>query len=184
MPNGSQTPAQRKNGRPPIYSEELADRVCTRLAEGQTLNEICRADDTPSKQTVTQWVLKDVDGFADRYAQAREAGYHVMADEVLEIADDGRNDWMERNGKDDEGWQLNGEHFQRSRLRVDSRKWMLSKVLPKIYGDRVDVNAKVEGDIPGVPEMAKFLTFLLSGAAVQGGQLESQPIDNVDESSD
>ena len=173
------------NGRPPIYTEEMAHEVCTRLAEGQTLNEICRDKHTPSKQTVTQWVLKDVSGFADRYAQAREAGYHVLADEVLEIADDGRNDWMERNGQDDKGWELNGEHFQRSRLRVDSRKWMLSKVLPKIYGDRVDVNARVENQAPDVAEIAKYVTFLLSGATVQGGELEStQVIEDKGQSQD
>lgn len=61
-----------------------------------------------------------------------------MADELLEVADDARNDWMER--QDDNGgnsWQVNGEHIQRSRLRVDTRKWMLSKALPKVFGDKV-----------------------------------------------
>jgi len=48
---------------------------------------------------------------------------------------------MERFGKDGEslGWQLNGDHVQRSRLRIETRKWILSKALPKIYGDKVAV---------------------------------------------
>lgn len=61
-----------------------------------------------------------------------------MADELLEVADDARNDWMER--QDDNGgssWKVNGEHIQRSRLRVDTRKWMLSKALPKVFGDKI-----------------------------------------------
>jgi hypothetical protein len=65
-----------------------------------------------------------------------------MADELMEIADDGRNDWMERHGEEDPGWQVNSEHIQRSRLRVDARKWTLSKVLPKIYGDKQEIDHK------------------------------------------
>lgn len=59
-----------------------------------------------------------------------------MADEIKEISDDGSNDWMERNDGENVAWVANGEHIQRSRLRVDTRKWHLSKALPKIYGDR------------------------------------------------
>lgn len=59
-----------------------------------------------------------------------------MADEILEIADDGRNDWMEIQNRDGDniGWKVNGEAVQRSRLRIDARKWLLSKLLPKKYG--------------------------------------------------
>jgi hypothetical protein len=91
----------------------------------------------PHESTVRAWALEDRDGFSTQYTKAREIGYQSMADELMEIADDGRNDWMERRGEEDAGWQANGEHIQRSRLRVDTRKWMLSKVLPKIYGDKV-----------------------------------------------
>ncbi|HRP05296.1 MAG TPA: hypothetical protein PLV87_10330, partial [Opitutaceae bacterium] len=65
-----------------------------------------------------------------------------MADEMMEIADDARNDWMERRGEEDAGWQVNGEHIQRSRLRVDTRKWMLSKALPKLYGEKQEIDHK------------------------------------------
>jgi len=62
----------------------------------------------------------------------------AMADELLEVADDGKNDWMERQGEDDQKlYVLNGEHVQRSRIRVDTRKWLLSKALPKVYGDKL-----------------------------------------------
>jgi len=58
---------------------------------------------------------------------------------MLDIADDGRNDWMERHGKEDAGWQANGENIQRSRVRIDTRKWLASKLKPKKYGDKVDL---------------------------------------------
>ncbi len=76
--------------------------------------------------------LDDREGFSEQYARAREIQAFAIADELLEIADDGRNDWMQRRGNDERGgWELNGEHIQRSRVRIDTRKWMLSKMLPK-----------------------------------------------------
>jgi hypothetical protein len=58
---------------------------------------------------------------------------------LLEIADDGRNDWMARNGTDAVGYELNSEHIQRSKLRITTRMWHISKILPKVYGDKSDV---------------------------------------------
>ncbi len=78
-----------------------------------------------------------------------------MAEEIVEIADDGRNDWMEVMSKDGEsiGWRLNGEAVQRSRLRVDARKWLMSKLLPKKYGESKDdggnqQDVNVHGGLP------------------------------------
>lgn len=71
------------------------------------------------------------------YARAREACVEALADEIMDISDDGRNDWMVKHGDDNPGWILNGEHVQRSKLRVDTRKWLLSKIAPKKYGDKV-----------------------------------------------
>lgn len=82
-------------------------------------------------------MLDDRGGFAAQYARAREIGYHAMADELIEIADDGTNDWMERQGDDGAAHVINGEHVQRSRLRLDTRKWLLSKALPKVYGEKL-----------------------------------------------
>jgi len=127
-------------GEASTYTQEKADRVCTYLAEGMTLREACRQDNMPPESTVRLWALDDRQGFAAHYARAREIGYHKMADELMEISDDGSNDWMERNGDETAGWQVNGEALGRSRLRVDTRKWMLSKTLPKIYGDKLDLN--------------------------------------------
>ena len=79
----------------------------------------------PDEFTVREWVLDNHDGFAVPYARARDLQIEHWSDEILEIADDGSNDWMERLEKGNAGWQFNGENVQRSRLRSDNRKWLL-----------------------------------------------------------
>jgi len=129
-----------KHGRPTKYTPELGKRICEELASGRTLRSVCRDDETmPDERTVRSWAIDPEHPFSPQYSRAREIGYYSMADEITEISDDARNDWMERFGKDGEslGWQLNGDHVQRSRLRVEARKWLLSKALPKLFGDKV-----------------------------------------------
>lgn len=128
-------------GRPPKYSDDLAVEICSRIAGGESLVSICKDEDMPERQTVYRWLFDDEHKFlSDRYAEARKIQAETLADELFDIADDASNDWMERKGKDGEsiGWQLNGEHYQRSRLRVDTRKWYLSKVLPK-FADKQQI---------------------------------------------
>jgi hypothetical protein len=127
-------------GRPTLYTPEIAAAICEKLASGMTLREICKAPDMPHESTVRSWAMRDLDGFSTHYASARELGYHAMADELLEIADDGTNDWVERNDQENPGYQANGENVQRSRLRLDTRKGLLSKALPKVYGDKLAID--------------------------------------------
>lgn len=88
--------------------------------------------------TVFRW-LSENKSFQEQYARAKEAQAEYYADEILDIADDGTNDWMDKLNSDGEviGEVVNHENIQRSRLRVDSRKWLLSKLIPKKYGDKV-----------------------------------------------
>lgn len=136
----------RKRGRQTVHTPELAERVCNELKLGKTLRQACRDNpEFPPHPTILEWVLDNRDGFADQYARARELGFMAMAEEVLEISDDGSNDWMERENKDGSSMTvLNGEHVQRSRLRVETRKWLLSKALPKVYGDRLNLSGDGE----------------------------------------
>jgi hypothetical protein len=92
----------------------------------------------PGKATVFRW-LGVHEAFRDQYARAREAQADTLADEMLDIADDGDNDWMERKGEDGQslGWRENGEAIGRSKLRLDTRKWIASKLKPKKYGDKL-----------------------------------------------
>lgn len=146
----------KEKGRPSSYTKAIADEICSLLATGKTLREVCRDERFPAESTVRTWAVDDREGFAAQYTRAREIGYHAMADELLEVADDGRNDWIERG---DEGgkasYVLNGEHVQRSRLRVDTRKWMLAKALPKIYGDKVSLAG--DGETPLTIVVQKFV---------------------------
>lgn len=136
-----------KIGRPSVYSDELADRICLAIAEGMSLNRICAAEDMPSKNTVILWLLrKNPPEFYDRYCEARAIQGEVQADEIIDIADDAANDWIET----EDGPRLNYEHVQRSKLRVDARKWVGERLAPRIYGARqsIDVTARIE-DMPG-----------------------------------
>lgn len=128
-------------GRPSKYDPDKAAEILDLLAKGLTLKEICRRDGMPPSSTVRSWALDDREGFFAPYARAREIGCYELVDEIIEIADDAQNDWMERNAQGDEkaGWQINHEHVQRSRLRIDTRKWVASKVLPKVFGDKVEL---------------------------------------------
>lgn len=124
--------------RPSDYTPEIADIICGRLAEGESLRAVCETEDLPDKSTVFRWLASKPE-FRDQYARAREIQAETLVDEILEISDDARNDYMAAlgEGEDTLAYRLNGEHVQRSRLRVDSRKWFASKVAPKKYGDKV-----------------------------------------------
>lgn len=78
-----------------------------------------------------------------------------MADEILEIADDGRNDWMEKHDKDGVmmGWRENGEAMRRSQLRIESRKWLAAKLLPKRWGDKTITEVTGADGAPLVPQV-------------------------------
>ena len=123
--------------RPSEYTQELADQICAQLADGLSLRTVCNAEGMPDRTTVFRW-LRTHDEFRSQYARAKEEAADALADEMLDIADDGSNDWMETHHRDNVGWQENGEAMQRSRLRVDTRKWIASKLKPKKYGDKID----------------------------------------------
>lgn len=131
---------------PSKHTPEIEQAIVERLADGESLRSICRTEGFPNDRTVRDWIDQDrPPGIAARIQRARVAGYMAMADEILEISDDGRNDWMERLNYNGGTPELvpNGEHINRSRLRVDTRKWILTKMLPKVFGDssRVELAA-------------------------------------------
>jgi hypothetical protein len=130
----SKTAVARPRGRPSGYSDFLADEICHRLTHdgGRSLRNVCAADDMPSLSMVMRWLVLH-DYFREQYAIAMDVRAEIMADDMLEIADDGRNDYVQT----DDGLAVDKDHIQRSRLRVDTRKWLLAKMAPKKYGDKV-----------------------------------------------
>jgi hypothetical protein len=119
-------------GRPSSYSDETAALICERLIGGESLRKVCLSEDMPHASTVCRW-LAEHGPFREQYARAREAQADTLADEILDIADDGSNDFM---GEDE---KYNGDAVQRSKLRVDARKWLAAKLQPKKYGDKIDL---------------------------------------------
>lgn len=151
-----------KPGRPSTYSLEVATDICVRIASGEKVSDICLEDSMPSPSTVYLWLVKHSE-FSEQYAKAQADRTHAMAEELLDIADDGTNDWMERHHGEDTAWVTNGEALQRSRLRVDTRKWLMSKMLPKKYGDKT----VIEGGDPDKPVnvLQKVERFIVDPAA-------------------
>ena len=127
----------RKPGRPPAYTDALAVSICAAIAEGMSLRKVCELPGMPDVSNVIRWLADDSKAeFRAQYARAREAQADRLAEEILEIADDGRNDTY----KDDDGFE-HADHdvIARSRLRVDARKWLAAKMAPKKYGDKIAV---------------------------------------------
>lgn len=130
--------------RPKKFTPEVEAELLELLASGMTLLQVCEsADKFPAESVVRRKALED-EVFGSKYTRAREIGYLRMADELLEITDDGRNDWMTIKRGKETVEVVNKEVVERSRLRFMARQWLLSKALPKIYGDKLDVNAKHE----------------------------------------
>jgi len=105
-------------GRQSSFTQEIADEICERLAGGETLRKICEDSATvPDYSTIFRWLAAN-ENFRDQYARAKEVQGERMADEILSIAD-----------------SATSEDYNAARLQVDSRKWLLSKIIPKKYGD-------------------------------------------------
>jgi hypothetical protein len=123
--------------RPTDFTPKIAETICDLIASGLSLREICRKDEFPDFSTVKRWLRKNEE-FRAQYAHAREEQADYLVDEIMEIADDGTNDWMKRQGDDGQEIEVaNYDHIARSRLRVDARKWAASKLAPKKYGDKI-----------------------------------------------
>lgn len=111
-------------GRPTGYNKEIANTICKRLSNGESLASICRDAKMPARSTVHYWLI-DHQEFLDKYEVAREIQADVYADEMENIA-------------------IEEKDVQRARLRIDTRKWIASKLKPKRYGDKLDMTTQGE----------------------------------------
>lgn len=136
-------------GRPEIYTQELADAVCENIAKGYSMRTVCALEGMPSLTTVFKW-LRTYKEFAEQYAYATQERTEAMSEDILDIADDGSNDLMLIQ-KGSQVYEVeNKEVTNRSRLRVDTRKWLMSKMKPKKYGEKVDVTSdgkEIKGNV-------------------------------------
>ena len=152
-------------GRPSEYTKEKAAEFCKRVANGRMVRDVCNDADMPAAPTFYRW-LETYDEFRKQYARAKEIQADAMAADILKISDTSDAD----NVCDEYGnIKPNHEWIARSKLRVDSRKWLLSKMMPKKYGDKVEqtivgdaekpVHVKTEIDIKSmnVEQLKEFI---------------------------
>jgi transposase-like protein len=122
-------------GRPTLYTPEFADLILDELAGGRTLADVCRDPGMAAAGTVRLWVIENREGFAERYSMARQFGDEIMADQIVDIADDRSHDWIlcrKPNGETE--MMLDPHRIRRARLRIMARRWLLSKALQRKYG--------------------------------------------------
>lgn len=130
------------------WTDEIEEEIFTRIMRGEGIAKILgpkRNKGLPGDTLFYKRLAADA-AFAERYTRAREVQAETLADEIISIADDDTGDWSD--GED--GPRLNAEHIQRSRLRVDARKWTAAKLAPKKYGDKVqqEIGGPDGGEIP------------------------------------
>lgn len=129
---------QRKPARSGTYSIKIVEAICEEIATSERgLDAICKSrKDWPNASTFYRWLDDPDERFQparEMYARARERQGEFMASKILAIADDGQNDtYVDAEGNE----RVNYDHIQRSKLRVDARKFLAAKLAPRIYGER------------------------------------------------
>ena len=115
-------------GRPTKYSAEIAEQICEAIAGGSGLKTICDQDAMPSMRTVFNWLNVDADHeeFLHMYEDARRQQQEYRADEIVKLSDGPEND------------------TNRARLMVDTRKWLMSKLMPRKYGDSTRIDGTLD----------------------------------------
>lgn len=139
-------------GRPSSYTAEIAEKICNEIAETTIpLCKICEREDMPSLSAVYEWIGKHPE-FAEKYARAKSDQAERFANEIVEIAD------SEPDPK-------------KAAVRIDARKWVAAKLLPKKYGDRQQIefpdkdgNPQAVGGFLGDTERSARLLYLLEQA--------------------
>lgn len=157
----------RPRGRPTKYTPALAVEICQRLEAGEGLKAICKSAHMPDEKAVRVWAANPEHPFSPLYAKARDAGLDALAEETLRIAADRSRDIVQT----EMGPVGMPVVVARDRLDVDTRKWYLSKLAPKRYGDRLQVesenkNTNVNVNVDLV-QLARDVAFMLAMADAQ-----------------
>lgn len=155
-------------GRPSKFDEDIFNAIVERISSGESLREICRSDDKfPDERTVRRWVVDDnPPGVAPRYARARELQCEAWADWLVE--ESSKSKLGEKTETDENGNVVKvttGDTVERSRLACDTRKWLLSKLVPKRYGERLTTDTTISAS----DSLVAFLASISSPSA------QSQP---------
>jgi len=117
---------KRKTGRPTDYTKDMADKICEKIANGRSLRSICAEDGVPPMKTIYRW-LEANEEFRHQYARARDKQADYFAEEIIEIADSA---------------EAESAAVSKAKLQIDARKWAASKIAPKKYGDKQEIDVK------------------------------------------
>ena len=126
-----------KAGRPSDFNDEICLKICERIAEGKSLRSICVANDMPTISTVFRWLAAS-ESFQERYALAKKVQADVFADEIIDLADTPKKG-VKKVTKDGKVETTEADMIEHRRLQIDARKWMISKLAPKKYGDKTQL---------------------------------------------
>ena len=141
-----------KPGRPSLYSEELADRICEVIATADRgLIHYHRALNWfPAPGTICVW-LNLHKPFREKYARAKEMQGEFLAFQAIEIADESQGDYtIDAEGRE----VVDHEYIARSKLRYEARRWLAGKIAPKNFGDKVQVSGDAENPVRTFSEIA------------------------------
>lgn len=164
--------SDKKTGRTSKYTKEKAKDICQMIESGMTLLSIAELDDMPTVSTIYDWIDNDPE-FADNYARARQRQADTFASMVMTEA-------------------FNASDAQIGRLRIDALKWTASKLAPKKYGDKVEIeqtgqqNFKISFNVPERENAPLYAPTALDGlpaATPQIIDISPMPVD-IPESTD
>jgi len=133
-------PAPKKVGRPTVFNKNIADVICIRISEGQSLRQILKDEGMPAQSSVYEWLIAHP-SFAEQYTRAREEQADTLADEIIAIADEQPEIVAVVDKKTGAliEHKLDGAFLQWQKNRIDARKWTAMKLKPKKYGDKLQV---------------------------------------------
>lgn len=137
-------------GRPSTYSLELADRICERLAAGESMRSVSRDPDMPVMSTMFKWI-REHEEFSNQYAKAKTESADALVEDMLHIADNEATQELTIDGE--KVTVKDGASVAHARLRVDTRKWAASKLKPKKYGEKIQ--QEITGENGGPVEVTR-----------------------------
>lgn len=131
------------------FNQKIADDICGRLVNGESLRKICLDEDKPSTALVCRW-LGEHATFRDQYARAREAQADTITDEILHISDNTEMGTETTTKADGSTETRVGDMLGHRRLKIDARKWYASKLAPKKYGEKIELASDPENPVTGI----------------------------------
>lgn len=153
-------------GRPTKYTQEIANEICERIAQGEPLRQICRDDHMPGWVAVYDWLQKYPE-FSEHFAKARDLGFDAIAEEAYEISNTPvMGEEFEDDGSGNRVKVKRSEMLGHRKLQIETRLKLLAKWSPKKYGDKQQV--ELSGHLATSNMTEDEIRAELAALAVQG----------------